>query len=654
MCGITGFAGPHSEAEKRARLRPMLDSITHRGPDDEGIYVDEQIALGFRRLSIIDLVAGHQPLANEDESVWTVFNGEIYNFRELRERLVAHGHRFRSESDTEVIVHAYEQWGDDFVTELKGMFGLAVWDKNQHRLLLAVDRSGIKPVYYAHVDDVLLFASEAKSILSSGLIDVEPEYRTLPFHMAFLTAPFPRTMFRGVQKLLPGHVAVLENQQLSVKRYWDLTVAVDHTRWENEPFEKVADGIERATTSQLVSDVPLGAFLSGGIDSSAICHYLKENRESQLETYFIAFRQQDMADDILMDERPYADEMAQALDSVHHSIYATADDLETLLPKLIWHMDEPIGDPAGLTTYLVSKHARETLTVLLSGAGGDEVFGGYPRYLAMSLMERYRRFPKVLQHTINGVSKRLPSGKLALFRNLRKFTKAAAVEPAEAYLDMLSYFGPSEQRKLFTQDFYAEYCKEDVYQHHREFMNSPQLIDQPLLSRLQYMDFKTFLPCLNLMYTDKMSMAASIEVRVPYLDESLVADAFTLPSNLKLNGRVRKYAFKRSMEGRLPDSVIYRKKTGFGSPIHSWIRGRLRGMIENYLGESFIREQGIFNSDYIANILKLEFDNQYYYSNHIWQLLNFQLWHEIFVRNRSSLGDGLSLSTVNHVTTNAN
>jgi len=644
MCGIVGFVGEQSEELKRSTLLPMLRAIVHRGPDDEGVYTDASVALGFRRLAIIDLVSGRQPLANEDETVWTVFNGEIYNFAALRSQLESHGHVFRSKSDTEVIVHAYEQWGDEFVQRLNGMFGLAVWDTRRKRLLLAVDRAGIKPLYYAIVGDTLVFASEAKSILKSGLIPVEPDYHTLPFHMAFLTSPFPRTMFRHVQKLSPGYVATYEAGQLRRRQYWDLDPMVDYQQWSDHPYEKIANDIHQATRNQMIADVPLGGFLSGGIDSSAICHFLTEERKEPIETYFIKFRSEDMANDILMDESPFADKMAKELNSIHHSIYATTDDLEALLPKLAWHLDEPVGDPAGLTTYLVSQQARQTLTVLLSGAGGDEIFGGYPRYLAMALLQKYRRVPSVLRRGVGAAAQLIPSGKLAVLRNLRKFTKAASQDPSHAYLDMLTYFGPEDQKKLFTPEFYDEYCQEDVYRYHREIYNTSKLNDQPLLTRLQYLDFKTFLPCLNLTYTDRMSMAASIEVRVPYLDDQLVASIATLPAKEKLCGRVRKYGMKRSMEGRLPDSVIYRRKTGFGSPIHAWLRGRLRPLVDHYLGESYLREQGIFNSEFVAGILRAEWNNRVYYSNHIWELLTFQLWHQVFVKDSPNLGEGLSLA----------
>jgi len=330
-----------------------------------------------------------------------------------------------------------------------------------------------------------------------------------------------------------------------------------------------------------------------------------------------------------MNEEPYADQMAEQLNSLHKKVFVSPE-VEKLLPKLIWHMDEPIGDPAAISSYLVSKAARETLTVLLSGVGGDEVFGGYPRYLAMKLLMQYNKIPKLARFMISSFVKYLPGGGNALFRNMIKFIKASENNGTNSYFDMLSYFNMTEQRRLFTPDFYSEVKDTDVFYFHK--MHYKKSDSLSWLNQLQYIDFKTFLPCLNLMYTDKMSMAASIEVRVPYLDHHFVEEMFRIPCRYKLNGLKRKYALKKSMEGLLPHEVIWRKKFGFGAPIHSWIRGELREMIEDYLSESTLKSQGIFDYKYIRRILDLEYANKYYYSNHIWQLLVFQIWHDQFLK----------------------
>jgi asparagine synthase (glutamine-hydrolysing) len=447
--------------------------------------------------------------------------------------------------------------------------------------------------------------------------------------MAFLTAPFPLTMFRGVFKLEPGHfLRVSSSGVVSKSQYWDLPIDSDEERWRVRPFERIADSLELATQSQMIADVPSGGFLSGGIDSSAICHFMSKHKD-ELDTYFIAFRPEDMKHDVLMDEGPFAQEMAQAMGANHHATYADTSGLDELLPRLVWHLDEPIGDPAALASYLVSKQASETLTVLLSGVGGDEIFAGYPRYLAMAYMNRFQQLPRHVRQIAIKLGHVLPGGKAAVMRNYKKFMDSAVDDPLDAYLRMLTYFGPKEQRELFTRDFWEAYGRADIYRFHRRLLERHR--QEPLLNQIQYLDFKTFLPCLNLMYTDKMSMAASIEVRVPFLDEDFVAEMFTLPARFKLRGRIRKYALKRAMEPRLPKSVVWRRKAGFGSPIHAWIRGRMRDFIEAYLGESRLAEQGIFNPRYVRRLLDQELSNQQYLSNHIWQLLTFQLWNERFV-----------------------
>ena len=631
MCGITGFIGKLPHDEKYHHVATMMRSIRHRGPDDDGVYVDDEVALGFRRLAIIDLVSGHQPLDNEDGRLWIVFNGEIYNYLDLRDELIDSGHAFRTDTDTEVVVHAYEEWGTQCLLRLRGMFAFAIWDSYQRKLFAAVDRSGIKPLYFARQDDLFLFASEAKAIVQSDLYECEPDYSVLPYHMAFLTAPFPLTVFKGVEKLEPGHYLTVSDGAVERHQYWDLPIGEDERHWSQQPFERIARSLEVATKSQLAADVPVGSFLSGGIDSSAICYFMRKHKE-ELETYFIAFRPEDVKDDVVMDEGPFANEMAQLLESKHHGILADTKGLDELLPRLVWHLDEPIGDPAALTSYLVSKQASQTLTVLLSGVGGDEVFAGYPRYLAMAYMNRFQRLPWLAQNLARQVANILPGGKTAAFRNFKKFVGSAVGQPIDAYLRMLTYFGPQEQRGLFTREFWEAYGSVDIYHYHRRLLAKCR--HQPLLNRIQYLDYKTFLPCLNLMYTDKMSMAASIEVRVPFLDDEFVEEMFTMPTHLRLRGRTRKYALKRAMEPWLPKRVVWRRKAGFGSPIHAWIRGRMRDFVEEYLGESRLSVQGIFNPKYVRQLMNQELSNQQYFSNHIWQLLTFQLWHESFVERR--------------------
>lgn len=630
MCGICGFVGDLGGKSKEAVLQDMMTSIAHRGPDDASFHLDGQTGLGFRRLSIIDLASGRQPLANEDETVWIVFNGEIYNFRELRRDLKARGHRFRTGADTEVIVHAYEEWGEECLGKLNGMFGFAIWDSRRRRLFLAVDRFGIKPVYYAQNGDDFLFASEVKAMLAAGL-KARLESSAVPYHMAFLWTPYPTTAFKDVCKLEPGHYLIYENDSVKKVRYWDLEINEAPLKRADEWFDYVREHLDAVVRSHMVSDVPLGAFLSGGLDSSSICAIMKRHMENDLSTYYIAFSKESMKNEVLMDETPYADKMASELGGHHRSIEVSPDIVD-LFDKAIWHLEEPVGDPAAISTYLVSQAARETLTVLLSGVGGDEVFSGYPRYRAMWYYRKYGGALGVFKNVFAGAVAAMPGGKRAFNRKVKKFMRAIGKPETDAYLDMLCYFDQESQQRLFHPDFYSSVVKDiDIFEYHKHYLGNTN--GMSWLNRLQYLDFKTFLPCLNLAYTDKMSMAASIEVRVPFLDHKFVEAMFRIPHVLKQHKSQGKYVFKKSMEGILPDDIIWRKKTGFGLPIHSWISTDMRNMVDHYLGEQYLRDQGIFSHDFIQDILEMERTNQEYYSNHIWALLSFQIWHEKFIKN---------------------
>jgi asparagine synthase (glutamine-hydrolysing) len=635
MCGIAGIISPLSKEDKGQRIESMMGSIVHRGPDDGQYHVDDHIGFGFRRLAIIDIDSGAQPMRSGDGRHWMVFNGEIYNFKSLRETLKAKGHNFKTESDSEVLLNAYKEWGKDCLKHLNGMFGFAIWDTEQKSLFVAVDRLGIKPLYYYKKGDTLVFASEAKALFASGLVPCEADYNTLPFHMTFLTAPFPRTMFKNVHKLEPGHFLEMKGDDLSLHKYWDCVPSEDPEKWSENSAERVAEEVQKAVIGQSISDVPLGSFLSGGVDSSAVCHFLNDHQDGQLETYFIGFKNEDLKADVLMDERPYAKEMADRLGSKHHEIDITSDGLETLLPKLVWHMDEPVGDPAAITTFLVSRAARETLTVLLSGVGGDELFAGYPRHLAIKLMASFRKLPRPLQALATRTGDLIPGGSHSVLRSAKKFLRSVKGDELSSYLQMLTYFSPEQHKTLFTQEFYDAYCREDVYRYHRDYFDRCE--GQPLLNKVQYVDAKTFLPCLNLTYTDRMSMAASIEVRVPLIDDHLFANLWDLPVDQKIYKRQRKHIFKKAMEPHLPHDIIWRKKSGFGAPIQSWVNNELKHLVDEFLGRDHLKKQGIFNPDTIAKLLKSEEKKEDYFANHIWQLLVFQIWHRIYIEN-----DGLS------------
>lgn len=633
MCGICGFVNNLPVEEKYHRIKPMMDSISHRGPDDNWKIADELMAFGFRRLSIIDVKGGRQPLSNEDGSIWIVFNGEIYNHQKLRQILLGCGHHFKTKTDTEVLVHGYEQWGIKLLDKIQGMFAFSIWDKKQQKLFAAVDRSGIKPFYYSHSNNRFIFASEAKGLFASGLITPKLETSAVPYHMAYLWAPHPLTAFKGVNKLAPGHYLTFHKGKLLIEEYWDLKIDEDNAFSAEEWSTKIREELKTSVRQQMESEVPLGAFLSGGIDSAAICKFMNDlGGEKPINTYFIGFSREDMAKEVLMDERPYARVMADAIGS-NHIEHDLNPNIESLIKKLVWHMDEPIGDPAAISSYFVSQRAHETSTVLLSGVAGDEIFAGYPRYLAMQLIGNYKKLPTFSRVFLQLLVNRLPGGRNALFRNIKKFIKSAGNDEFSSYLQMLTYFNQQEQKKLFSETFYEKIKGVDITLTHKKYYD--RAIKLQPLNRLQYLDYKTFLPCLNLMYTDKMSMAASIEVRVPFLHEPFVESMFRLPPKAKIKGRTRKYIFKKAMESDLPHDIVWRRKAGFGAPIHSWISGTMKEMISDYLSSDRLKKQDIFNHHYIENIMMKERENKDYLSNHIWQLFIFQIWHEIYLGHDS-------------------
>ena len=628
MCGICGFTSKQNEDYKNSVIKNMMDTIAHRGPDDEGSYIDNHVALGFRRLSIIDLSSGHQPMSNESESIWIVFNGEIYNFQDLRELLIAKGHIFKSQSDTEVILHSYEEWGTSCLEKISGMFAFAVWDANNQQLFLAVDRVGIKPLYYSCSNNNLFFASEVKCLFSNPLLSPELNVEAVPYHMAFLWCPFPMTAFKNINKLQPGHYMVFRDGHLKVHEYWDLTINESERSDTNYWTEIIREELSNVTKSHMISDVPIGSFLSGGIDSSAICSYMSSQFDGRLATYFIEFSSKDLHNDVRMDEKPFARLMADILKSDHNEIVVTPD-THRLLKEAVWFMDEPIGDPAAITTYMICSEAKKHSTVLLSGVGGDEVFAGYPRYEAMKILNFFHLMPNFFQSTFYQLSKFFPGGKNAVFRNFKKFSKSLQKPFFDAYFQMLCYFNKDEQKMLFTPDFYEMIRNVDIFSNHNEYLQKCSGLSW--LSTIQYIDFKTFLPGLNLAYTDKMSMAASTEVRVPLLDHGFIEKMFAIPSELRLHRLKGKFAFKKAMHGILPDQIVWRKKAGFGLPIHSWISNEMRPVIEEYFDFTKIQNQGIFNPHFIRKILDAEYANTEYYSNHIWLLLNFQIWYDTFL-----------------------
>lgn len=644
MCGLAGLIG----LEPETRIGAMLASIEHRGRDDEGVWTSgsidqagQRVCLGHRRLAIIDTsAAGHQPMLYGDGRYALILNGEIYNYRELRSELAAKGHAFHTETDSEVLLAAYEEWGTECLPRLNGMFAFALWDEAEKTLMLARDRVGIKPLYYAEPKGSgdakgLVFSSEIKAILASSLVNRELNVEALNQYLTFLWTPDPHTLFRGVHKLKPGHYLMWRDGKSENHEWWDVSFDdIDNSRNEDWWTDRVLETLDRVVDLEMVADVPLGSFLSGGVDSSSIAALMKNHSNGRrVSTYTVGIEPEDLRYDIIPDDAVWARRVGKLLDTDYHEIMLKPDVAE-LLPKLVWHMDEPVADPAILTSYLISRAARETLTVLLSGVGGDEVFAGYPRQMAMKLASAFDPFPRALRRPLmKTVANALPGGKPGRFtaplRNAKKFARSAALSFEDRYLGFGTYFTGEAKQRLYTPEMERQVAGFDPYVEHRRYFG--RVRHAAPLNQLLYVDLKTFLPCLNLAYTDKTSMAANLEVRVPFLNVELIELAARMPPSLKLKGLKRKYILKKAAERLLPHDVVWRKKAGFGAPIRAWLRGPLRPMIADLLSENTIRSRGLFDPAEVGRIIAANDTGREDNNLQIFQLLTLELWQRTFL-----------------------
>ncbi|HEY0322800.1 MAG TPA: asparagine synthase (glutamine-hydrolyzing) [Pyrinomonadaceae bacterium] len=644
MCGIAGLISMNPTAS----ISEMLASIEHRGRDDEGVWTSEAIddvgrraCLGHRRLSIIDpSPAGHQPMLSADGRLSLTFNGEIYNYRELRAELQAKGHQFRTDTDTEVLLAAFAEWGAECLPRLNGMFAFAIWDEKQRTMTLARDRLGIKPLYYAEAQGEngtsgsFIFASEIKAILASGLVERVLDVEALNQYLTFLWTPDPHTLFRGIRSLPPAHVLTLRDGDLSVREWWDVSFdEIEEGRSEEWWRERVLETLSRVVGMEMVADVPLGSFLSGGVDSSSIVALMKEHASPRrVSTYTIGIESKDLRYDIIPDDVEWARKVNQTLDTDYHEAMLQPDVID-LLPKLVYHMDVPPIDMA-IPSYLVSSAARSTLKVMLSGMGGDEVFAGYPRQLAMKIAGALDPVPSLLRRPLmRAVAGALPGGLpgrlTAPLRNMKKFARSAALDFENRYLGYGTYFTDQAKEELYTDEMRESVRGLDAYYLHRRYFERVQ--NAAPLNRLLYVDMKTFLPCLNLDTTDKTSMAANLEVRVPFLNYELVELAARMPPHLKLNGFKRKYILKRAAERLLPKEVVWRKKAGFGAPVRSWLRGPLREMTNDLLSEERLKRRGLFRPDVVQRIVRENLQGREDYNLQVFQLLTLELWQQIFM-----------------------
>ncbi|HEX3560916.1 MAG TPA: asparagine synthase (glutamine-hydrolyzing) [Pyrinomonadaceae bacterium] len=644
MCGIAGLISVNPDA----RVGAMLKAIEHRGRDDEGVWasapLDEEgrrACFGHRRLAIIDTSsAGHQPMSSADGRYVVTFNGEIYNYRELRRRLASLGHEFQTDTDTEVLLKAFAQWGTNCLAHLNGMFAFAIWDEQERTLTLARDRLGIKPLFYAAPEradgksQAFVFASEAKAILASGLVRAELDAEALNQQLTFLWTPDPHTLFRGIRRLPPAHLLTWRDGEVKLREWWDVSFdEVEEGRGEEWWRVRVLETLERVVGLEMVADVPLGSFLSGGVDSSVITALMKRHSGGRrVSTYTIGIEDEDLRYDIIPSDVPWARRVGKLLDSDYHEIMLKPD-VAALLPALVRQLEMPVIDMA-ISSYLVSQKARETLTVMLSGMGGDEVFAGYPRQLAMSLAGALDPFPSALRRpAMRAVAGVLPGGMpgrlTAPLRNAKKFARSAALDFESRYLGFGTYFTDEAKQRLYTDEMREATEGVDAYYLHRRYFD--RCSKAVPLNRLLYVDMKTFLPCLNLDYTDRTSMAATLEVRVPLINHELVELAARMPPRLKLRGLRRKYILKRAAESLLPREVVWRRKAGFGAPIRAWLRGPLRPLVDDLLSEGAVRRRGLFRPAEVRRVVGENLSGREDYNLQVLQLLTLEMWCQTFL-----------------------
>lgn len=637
MCGIAGLISHEPET----RIAAALASIEHRGRDDEGVFVSSAFAprrlkacLGHRRLSIIDTSpAGHQPMFTEDGRFSIVLNGEIYNYKEIREELETIGEVFTTGSDTEVLIKAFRQWNVDCLDKLNGMFAFAVWDDLEKEMVLVRDRAGIKPLFYAKIGDQFVFASEIKAILATKLIRAELDHEGLNQSLTFLWPVPPHTLFSDINQLLPGHYLRWKNGEVSTHEWWDLDLSAEEAGGtETEWVERVLATLDRATEMEMVADVPLGAFLSGGVDSSAIVALMARHSKEEISTYTTGISATDLKFDIIPDDVEWSRRVASLLPVDYHETLLTPDVVE-LLPKLVWHAEAPVIDMA-IPSYLISEQARSTQTVMLSGMGGDEIFAGYPRQMAMQLARLTDIFPTAVRRPLmrmveGALYGGLPGRFTAPIRNAKKFARSAALDFEDRYLGFGTYFTDAEKSSLYSPELGATMKGLDAYRHHRQYFERCQEVSP--LNRLLYVDFKTFMPALNLDTTDRTSMAANLEVRVPFLNKEMVELSARIPAKYKIKGLKRKYVLKKAAEQLLPRDVVWRKKAGFGAPIRSWLRGPLRPMVDDLLSDERIRRRGLFNPAEVRRVIADNQSGREDLSLQVFQLLTLELWMGLYL-----------------------
>jgi len=623
MCGICGFVTRKDHIAEDVLLN-MTNELWRRGPDDRGILLDGPFAMGMRRLSIIDIEGGHQPIFNEDRSVAVVCNGEIYNYQCLRKKLIANGHSFRSDSDSEVIVHLYEEYGDRFVEQLNGMFAFSIYDKKRRRIVLGRDRLGIKPLFYSQNQDSFIFGSEIKSILKFPSVSTDIDLQALDEYLTYTYVPCPKTIYSSIKKVPPGHIVVINRDLCATfHKYWSLETPIDDTHSETDWILNCEEKLQEAVVSHLVSDVPVGAFLSGGIDSSLIVAMTATAKDEPIDTFTIAFKN---SGDGFLDERLHAREMGKRYNLRQHEIEVSPD-FDDIEEDLISAFDEPFADDSLVPMYYVCQATSRNVKVALSGLGGDELFGGYIRHLGLIAGEYYRRIPNFLHEFVVApvVSNLKESTRSAHFVDrLKRFVRAARLDPPQRYQDALSSLRSSDRSALYTDGVAHKIDlaqTEDIISQHDAWKN-----ELPLLEAALRTDISTYLTDDILALTDRLSMWHSLEVRVPFLDHKFVETVASMPPSMKIRHRTQKYVLRKIAEKWVPSSILKHKKQGFESPMGNWLAGPLQSKMRHYLGRHRLERQGIFKPDSVERLINQHISRSQQNSKILFSLLMFQLW----------------------------
>lgn len=632
MCGIAGIVSANGRQDPSV-LRVMVDRLTHRGPDDHGTFVEGPAALGMRRLSIIDVACGRQPIFSEDGRYVIVLNGEIYNFPELRARLEAKGHRFATKSDTEVIVHLYEDKGAACLDELRGMFAFAIWDRQEQSLFVARDRLGIKPLYFAWDGRRLLFGSEIKAVLSHPGFERELDLEAVDQFFTFLYVPGDWTIFRGVRKLLPAHYLTLKNGHLRIERYWALPDATGAGRRSEADYLEEFEALFTETIKgHLLGEVPLGAFLSGGVDSSLVVGFMSQALDRPVHTFSIGYDETGAE----FDERRFAARAAAHLGAQHTEFVLGPDIVEQVLPAALQAFDEPFGDASVVPNYFLCANARRAVTVALTGLGGDELCGGYERYLGAKMGEYYKRLPASLRtHVIGRAVASLPDSATGAHwpGRVKRFVEHAALPAQDRYLNFVSKFTATERARLFGPDLARAMAAERPYRLYKALWDSGPA--DGWLGRLLRVDMETYLVDDLLALSDRTSMAHSLELRVPFLDHRVVEFFWRVPDSLKIKGLVKKYLLKKAAERRVPRDIVYRKKKGFSVPLPVWFRGSLKPYLHDMLGEASVKRVGLLDATYVRQLLDEHTRGLANHDEKLFALLAFRVWHATYLEGQS-------------------